>query len=65
MNTEENKHSQKSEDEAELELFDGLSDRHIQIKIMKATERTSKNVAFFFWVSILSAAYWLCVFLNA
>ena len=64
MTAEENKQPQKSEDEKELELYDSLSDRHIQIKILKATERTAKNVAFYFWVSMLAAAYWVYVLMN-
>ena len=61
MTAEENKQPQKSEDEKELELYDSLSDRHIQIKILKATERTAKNVAFYFWVSVISAVL-CCLF---
>ena len=45
----------KTEEKYELDQYENLSDRHIQIKILKATERTSKNVAFYFWVSIISA----------
>ena len=61
MTAEENKQPRKSENERELELYDNLSDRHIQIKILKATERTAKNVAFYFWVSVISAILW-CLF---
>ena len=39
----------------ELDHYEKLSDRHIQIKILKATQRAAKNLAFFFWVSIISA----------
>ena len=44
----------KAEEKYELDLFENLSDRHIQIKILKATERTAKNVAFYFWVAMIS-----------
>ena len=64
MTAEENKQPRKSENERELELYDNLSDRHIQIKILKATERTAKNVAFYFWVSLVAAAYWVYVVMN-
>ena len=60
MTAEENKQPRKSENERELELYDNLSDRHIQIKILKATERTAKNVAFYFWVAIISAVIVAC-----
>ena len=45
----------KAEEKYELDLFENLSDRHIQIKILKASERTAKNVAFYFWVTMISA----------
>ena len=45
----------KAEEKNELDLYENLSDRHIQIKILKATERTAKNVAFYFWVTMISA----------
>ena len=64
MTAEENKQPRKSENERELELYDNLSDRHIQIKILKATERTAKNVAFYFWVSLVASAYWVYVVMN-
>jgi hypothetical protein len=44
----------KAEEKNELDLLENLSDRHIQIKILKATERTSKNVAFYFWVAMIA-----------
>jgi hypothetical protein len=50
----------KAEEKNELDLYEHLSDRHIQIKILKATERTSKNVAFYFWVAIISAVIVAC-----
>ena len=59
MTPEENNHLLREAEKKELALYDNLSDRHIQIKILKATERTAKNVAFYFWVSMLVAAYWL------
>ena len=61
MTPEENNHLLREAEKKELELYDNLTDRHIQIKILKATERTAKNVAFYFWVSVISAVLW-CLF---
>jgi len=44
----------KAEEKNELDLLENLSDRHIQIKILKASERTAKNVAFYFWVAMIA-----------
>ena len=53
----------KTEEKYELDQYENLSDRHIQIKILKASARTSANMSFFFyvtWFSIgISALVWL------
>lgn len=40
-------------DEVERHFYDDLSDRDIQIKILKAAERIGRYVAFFFWLSLI------------
>jgi hypothetical protein len=50
------------EEKNELDLYEKVSDRHIQIKILKATERTAKNVAFYFWCSTISAVLFLYIY---
>ena len=59
--TEEKKELDKYE-KMDLNEFEAFSDRHIQIRIMKATERTAKNIAFYFWCSIISAGFFLLVY---
>lgn len=61
MTPEENNQLLRGALKEELERYDQLTDRHIQIRILKATERTAKNVAFYFWVSVISAILW-CLF---
>lgn len=48
-------------EQQELDQYKELSERHIQIKILKATQRAAKNLAFFFWVSIISAILTLLI----
>lgn len=55
--------AEKTADELQMAQLDKLTEKEIQIKNLMASERSSKNLAFFTWLTIGSGLIYSLIFI--